>query len=47
MSKIAWQTYGISTFVGYLMPNPLYRNILNIYDLIWLYFIAYQPWEII
>ena len=23
--------YGISTTVGYLMPNPLNRNILNIY----------------
>ena len=28
--------YGISTFVGYLMPNPLYTYILNIYDLVWL-----------
>ena len=27
--------YGISTIVGYLMPNPLYTNILNIYDLVW------------
>ena len=25
--------YGISTIVGYLMPNPLYAYILNIYDL--------------
>ena len=25
--------YGISTIVGYLMPNPLYTYILNIYDL--------------
>ena len=25
--------YGISTLVGYLMPNPLYTYILNIYDL--------------
>ena len=24
--------YGISTIVGYLMPNPLYTYILNIYD---------------
>ena len=24
--------YGISTIVGYLMPNPLYTFILNIYD---------------
>ena len=23
---------GISTIVGYLMPNPLYTYILNIYD---------------
>ena len=28
--------YGISTIVGYLMPNPLYTYILNIYDLVWL-----------
>ena len=27
--------YGISTIVGYLMPNPLYTYISNIYDLIW------------
>ena len=26
--------YGISTIIGYLMPNPLYINILNIYDLV-------------
>ena len=26
--------YGISTIVGYLMPNPLYTCILNIYDLV-------------
>ena len=25
----------ISTVVGYLMPNPLYTYILDIYDLIW------------
>ena len=31
--------YSISTIVGYLMPNPLYAYILNIYDLIWLGFI--------
>ena len=35
--------YGISTIVGYLMPNPLYTNILNIYDLVRLGFMAYQP----
>ena len=34
--------YGISTIVGYLMPNPLYTYILNIYDLVWLDFMAYQ-----
>ena len=27
--------YGISNIVGYLMPNPLYIEILDIYDLIW------------
>ena len=26
--------YGLSTIVGYLMPNPLYTYILNIYDLV-------------
>ena len=31
---------GLSTLVGYLMPNPIYTYILNIYDLVWL---AYQP----
>ena len=35
--------YGISTIVGYLMPNPLYTYILDIYDLVWLAFMAYQP----
>ena len=35
--------YGISTIVGYLMPNPLYTYILNMYDLVWLGFMAYQP----
>ena len=34
---------GISTIVGYLMPNPLYTYILNIYDLVSLSFMAYQP----
>ena len=32
--------YDISTIVGYLMPNPLYKNILNIF---WLSLMAYQP----
>ena len=35
--------YGISTIVGYLMPNPLYAYIWDIYDLLWLGFMAYQP----
>ena len=35
--------YGISTIVGYLMPNPLYTYILDIYDLVWFGFMAYQP----
>ena len=35
--------YGISTIVGYLILNPLYSYILNIYDLVWLGFMAYQP----
>ena len=26
--------YGISTLVGYLMPNSLYTYILNIYELV-------------
>ena len=26
--------YGISTIVGYFLPNPLYTCILNIYDLV-------------
>ena len=39
---LAW-FYGISTLVGYLIPNTLYTYILNIYDLVWLEFTAYQP----
>ena len=35
--------YGISTILGYLMPNLLYTYILNIKDLVWLGFMAYQP----
>ena len=27
--------YGISTIVGYLMPNPIYTYISNIYGLVW------------
>ena len=33
--------YGISTSGGYLKPNPLYRYILNIYDLVSFSFMAY------
>ena len=29
--------YGISTIVGYLIPNRLHTYILNIYDLVWFY----------
>ena len=32
---------GISTIVGYFMPNPFYRYILNIYHLVWFGFMAY------
>ena len=35
--------YSISTIVGYFMQNSLYMYILNIYDLVWLGFMAYQP----
>ena len=35
--------YGISTIVGYLMPNSLYTYILDIYDLVWFGFMVYQP----
>ena len=35
--------YGISTIVGYFMPDPLNTYILNIYDFVWLFFMAYQP----
>ncbi len=34
--------YGILTIVGYLMSNPLYKYTLNIYNLVWLGFMAYQ-----
>ena len=39
--------YGISTIVGYLMPNPLYTYVLNIYNLVWLGFMAYQLLKVI
>ena len=34
--------YGISTIVGYLMPNRLYTYILNMYDLVLLLFKAFK-----
>ena len=34
--------YGISTFVGYLIPNHFYTHILNIYNLVLLGFMPYQ-----
>ena len=39
--------YGISTIAGYLTPNPLYTYILNIYDLVWFGFMAFQPLQVI
>ena len=35
--------YGRSTIGGYSMPNPLDTYILNIYGLVRLGFMAYQP----
>ena len=35
--------YGISTIDGYLMANPFYTYILNMHDLVWVGFMAYQP----
>ena len=35
--------YGISTIIGYLMPNPFYTHVLNIYSFVWFGFMAYQP----
>ena len=35
--------YAASTVVGHLMPNPLYTYVWDIYDLVWLDFMAYQP----
>ena len=39
--------YGISNIVGYLIAHPVYKYILNIYDLVWLGFMPYQPLELI
>ena len=40
------QIYGISTILGYLMPNPVhtYTRISNIYDFLWFRFMAYQQY---
>ena len=35
--------YGISTLIGYLIPNPVYTYILNIYDLVLVDFMAFNP----
>ena len=35
--------YVVSIIVGYLMSNPVYTYMLNIYDLVWSGFMAYQP----
>ena len=36
MFGLVW-FYGLSTIVGYQMPNPLNTYILNIYDFVWFY----------
>ena len=38
---------GITTIVGYLIPNPLYTYILNICDLVLFGFMQYQPLYVI
>ena len=37
------RVYGISNIEGYLMANPVHTYMLNVYDLVWLGFMAYQP----
>ena len=32
--------YGMSTIIGYLIPNTIITYILNIYDLVWFYGIS-------
>ena len=46
MIWFGWVLWHIN-HVGYLMPNPRYTYILNIYDLVWLGFMAYQPLQVI
>ena len=36
-------SYDISTIISYFMSNTFITNILTIYDLVWLGFMAYQP----
>ena len=37
---VGWLLFnGISTIADYLMPNPCYTYVLNIYDLVWLGFL--------
>ena len=42
MIRFGWVLCSINQ-IGDLMPNPLYTYILNIYDLVWLGFMVYQP----
>ena len=35
--------YGVSIIAGYLMPNPLYTYVIDIYDFVLFCFMAYQP----
>ena len=39
--------YGISTIVGYSMPNPLYTYLVKIYDLVGFDFMSWQPLYVI
>ena len=39
--------YGISAILDYLMPYSFHTYISNIYDLVWLGFMAYQPLKVI
>ena len=39
--------YGMSTIVGYLMPNSNHTYILNIYELFWFGSMVYQPFLVI
>ena len=34
ISALDYWVYGMSTIVGYLMPNPFYTYVLNIFDLV-------------